>query len=86
MCGIVGNVGDQAIQEVVLAGLEKLEYRGYDSAGFFMQSEDCLEPVRAVGDSRASGRRPTGRPRDAWPCRHGRRPTASAARARAAPT
>ena len=33
MCGIVGYVGPRAVQDVLLAGLEKLEYRGYDSAG-----------------------------------------------------
>jgi glutamine--fructose-6-phosphate transaminase (EC 2.6.1.16) len=33
MCGIVGYVGDRNAQEVILDGLEKLEYRGYDSAG-----------------------------------------------------
>ena len=35
MCGIVGYVGDGKVQEVLLKGLEKLEYRGYDSAGIF---------------------------------------------------
>ena len=33
MCGIVGYVGGRAAQALVLAGLERLEYRGYDSAG-----------------------------------------------------
>ena len=33
MCGIVGYVGARAPRELLLAGLEKLEYRGYDSAG-----------------------------------------------------
>ena len=33
MCGIVGYIGNQDVKEVLLAGLEKLEYRGYDSAG-----------------------------------------------------
>ena len=33
MCGIVGCIGHGKIQTVVLNGLEKLEYRGYDSAG-----------------------------------------------------
>lgn len=35
MCGIVGYVGEGKVQEVLLKGLEKLEYRGYDSAGIF---------------------------------------------------
>ena len=33
MCGIVGYVGKRSAQDVLLDGLEKLEYRGYDSAG-----------------------------------------------------
>ena len=39
MCGIVGYVGHRPVQEVLLAGLEKLEYRGYDSAGISLQSD-----------------------------------------------
>ena len=50
MCGIVGYVGQRPVQEVLLAGLEKLEYRGYDSAGISMQADGQLESVRAVGN------------------------------------
>src|SRR4051794_14970320 len=50
MCGIVGYVGVRPVQEVLLAGLEKLEYRGYDSAGISMQAEGQLDSVRAVGN------------------------------------
>src|SRR3954467_12161141 len=50
MCGIVGYVGHRSVQEVLLAGLEKLEYRGYDSAGISIQSQGALESVRAVGN------------------------------------
>src|SRR4051794_14328688 len=50
MCGIVGYVGNRPVQEILLEGLEKLEYRGYDSAGISMQGEDGLEAVRAVGN------------------------------------
>src|SRR5918997_366091 len=50
MCGIVGYVGNRPVQEILLAGLEKLEYRGYDSAGISMQGADGLEAVRAVGN------------------------------------
>src|SRR5215207_4029468 len=50
MCGIVGYVGHRPVREVLLAGLEKLEYRGYDSAGISLQSDGHLESVRAVGN------------------------------------
>lgn len=40
MCGIVGCIGDNRIQTVILDGLEKLEYRGYDSAGLFIADAD----------------------------------------------
>src|SRR4051794_484912 len=50
MCGIVGYVGQRAVQEVLLAGLEKLEYRGYDSAGISVQTDEGLACVRAVGN------------------------------------
>jgi glutamine---fructose-6-phosphate transaminase (isomerizing) len=50
VCGIVGYVGHRSAQDVLLAGLEKLEYRGYDSAGISIQSEGSLESTRAVGN------------------------------------
>jgi glutamine---fructose-6-phosphate transaminase (isomerizing) len=50
MCGIVGYVGHRPVQEILLEGLEKLEYRGYDSAGISVQAYDRLEAVRAVGN------------------------------------
>ena len=50
MCGIVGYVGHGAVQEVLLAGLQKLEYRGYDSAGISIQTDGALQSVRAVGN------------------------------------
>jgi glucosamine--fructose-6-phosphate aminotransferase (isomerizing) len=53
MCGIVGYVGHRPVQELLLAGLEKLEYRGYDSAGISMVSEGHVESVRAVGNLQA---------------------------------
>jgi glucosamine--fructose-6-phosphate aminotransferase (isomerizing) len=36
MCGIVGYIGNGSAQEVLLSGLERLEYRGYDSAGVYV--------------------------------------------------
>src|SRR4051812_19825184 len=50
MCGIVGYVGDRPVQEVLLEGLRKLEYRGYDSAGISILNEGAFESVRAVGN------------------------------------
>ncbi|HWH95793.1 MAG TPA: glutamine--fructose-6-phosphate transaminase (isomerizing) [Baekduia sp.] len=51
MCGIVGYVGQRPAQEILLAGLQKLEYRGYDSAGIsIIASEEEIESVRAVGN------------------------------------
>jgi glucosamine--fructose-6-phosphate aminotransferase (isomerizing) len=50
MCGIVGYVGHRPVQDILLAGLEKLEYRGYDSAGISIQSDGRLDSVRAVGN------------------------------------
>src|SRR3954451_6968334 len=50
MCGIVGYVGKRPAQEILLAGLQKLEYRGYDSAGISVIDHDEIESVRAVGN------------------------------------
>jgi glutamine---fructose-6-phosphate transaminase (isomerizing) len=49
MCGIVGYIGTQAATEILLAGLEKLEYRGYDSAGIATVWEGEVNCVRAKG-------------------------------------
>ena len=50
MCGIVGYVGERAAKTLVLAGLERLEYRGYDSAGISVVCDGRLDAVRAVGN------------------------------------
>jgi glucosamine--fructose-6-phosphate aminotransferase (isomerizing) len=50
VCGIVGYVGRRPVQEVLLEGLRKLEYRGYDSAGISVIVGDEIESVRAVGN------------------------------------
>src|SRR4051794_24286942 len=50
MCGIVGYVGHRPAQDVLLSGLEKLEYRGYDSAGITLLEDGELRSVRAVGN------------------------------------
>ena len=49
MCGIVGYVGPDRAAPILLEGLRKLEYRGYDSAGLAIQAGGTLELIRAVG-------------------------------------
>ena len=50
MCGIIGYVGPRECKSLLLQGLERLEYRGYDSAGIALREEDGLDYVRAVGN------------------------------------
>ena len=50
MCGIIGYVGPRAAKPLLIQGLERLEYRGYDSAGIALLENDGLEYVRAVGN------------------------------------
>jgi len=49
MCGIVGYVGKLSAQDVLLDGLEKLEYRGYDSAGVALAQEGGIRVVKSKG-------------------------------------
>jgi glutamine---fructose-6-phosphate transaminase (isomerizing) len=50
MCGIVGYVGPRKVRPLLMAGLEKLEYRGYDSAGISVLDGGRVDAVRAVGN------------------------------------
>src|SRR5208282_4894345 len=50
VCGIIGYVGQRPCEEILLQGLERLEYRGYDSAGLALQENGRVESVRAVGN------------------------------------
>src|SRR2546428_11062880 len=49
MCGIVGYVGDEECATLLVDGLRKLEYRGYDSAGVAVLGKEGLSVVRAKG-------------------------------------
>jgi glucosamine--fructose-6-phosphate aminotransferase (isomerizing) len=53
MCGIIGYVGERQAKELLLCGLERLEYRGYDSAGLALREDEGLDYVRAVGNLQA---------------------------------
>ncbi|KLD58378.1 hypothetical protein WP50_26635 [Lactiplantibacillus plantarum] len=57
MCGIVGVTGKDSAVSILLNGLEKLEYRGYDSAGIYVNDQDghdylVKEKGRSTGDVR----------------------------------
>jgi len=49
MCGIVGYIGHQAVLPILLHGLKRLEYRGYDSAGIALLQDDQLRIEKTVG-------------------------------------
>jgi glutamine---fructose-6-phosphate transaminase (isomerizing) len=50
MCGIIGYVGPRRVKPLLIHGLERLEYRGYDSAGLAMLEDEGLDYIRAVGN------------------------------------
>ncbi|MFL6563059.1 MAG: glutamine--fructose-6-phosphate aminotransferase, partial [Bacillus sp. (in: firmicutes)] len=49
MCGIVGYIGNRDSKEILLKGLEKLEYRGYDSAGIAVRAENGIHVFKEKG-------------------------------------
>jgi glucosamine--fructose-6-phosphate aminotransferase (isomerizing) len=50
VCGIIGYVGPRRAKPLLIHGLERLEYRGYDSAGLALLEEEGLDYIRAVGN------------------------------------
>src|SRR3954451_284272 len=50
VCGITGYVGGRCAQEVLVEGLRRLEYRGYDSAGLALVDADGLSTVKRSGE------------------------------------
>src|SRR4051795_9854478 len=52
VCGIIGYVGSRDAKPLLLEGLRRLEYRGYDSAGIALREDHALDYVRAVGNLR----------------------------------
>jgi glucosamine--fructose-6-phosphate aminotransferase (isomerizing) len=50
MCGIIGYVGSRHAKDLLIGGLERLEFRGYDSAGIALAEVGGLDYIRAVGN------------------------------------
>ena len=86
MCGIIGYVGPRECKPLLLQGLERLEYRGYDSAGIALLEEGGLDYVRAVGNLQnlkdGGGPERLAAPTTASATRAGRRTAASPRRTR----
>ena len=49
MCGIVAAIAQRPVQSILIEGLKRLEYRGYDSAGLAMLNDHDIERTRAQG-------------------------------------
>jgi len=49
MCGIVGYIGSREVSSVLVDGLKRLEYRGYDSCGVAIMDEGTASVIRSVG-------------------------------------
>ena len=49
MCGIIGFTGNEPAKDIIIGGLERLEYRGYDSAGLALLSNDQIQVRKRTG-------------------------------------
>ena len=49
MCGLVGYIGNNAVEQTLLEGLKNLEYRGYDSAGIALNDNQNIDVFKAKG-------------------------------------
>ena len=49
MCGIIGYIGNKNASEIILNGLKRLEYRGYDSVGISIYNENQIESIKSSG-------------------------------------
>ena len=49
MCGIIGYLGKRSPKDILIEGLKKLEYRGYDSAGIALKNENEIQIIKSVG-------------------------------------
>jgi len=49
MCGIMGYIGDENAADIIISGLEELEYRGYDSAGLAVENGGEIKVAKVVG-------------------------------------
>ena len=49
MCGLVGYIGNNAVEQTLLDGLKNLEYRGYDSAGIALNDNQNIDVFKAKG-------------------------------------
>ena len=70
MCGIVGFIGEQEAAPILLEGLARMEYRGYDSAGLaVLDAGKGLQVVKAKGRLKVLNEKVDGGKKNVWHCR-----------------
>jgi glutamine---fructose-6-phosphate transaminase (isomerizing) len=63
MCGIVGYIGDKNAVDIIMAGLHRLEYRGYDSAGVAVVRNGSLDCIKSLGKLKVMDENCSSKPR-----------------------